>query len=187
MPAFEAVAAGFVAFLIGVAIVKLIRNLWRELQGPPHMRYEPDRSRMVSANVTDLQIYCQDCGAALISARSQDGFNPKTGEPVFSYSRHCPKRTPGPGDKNINCGMRVAQVQVDGAHNHTDVEATKTDCPACVDVMVANGGLTPLQASQLYADAGIKPRRLSDDEMLLQALASGVPSSYQSIYGLKNP
>ena len=176
MPALEAVAAGFVAFLIGAAIVKLIRNIWDEWKGP-EPRYIPDRSRMVSANVTDLQIYCQDCGAALISARHQDGFNPKTGEPVFSYSRHCPKLTPNPTDKNVNCGVRVKASAITGGHNHHDEEVTNTTCPACIDTMVANGGLTALQASQLYADAGIKPPRPETGADLYQAYlaANGGP------------
>lgn len=101
--------------------------------------------------------FCKDCGKPLVSFRSQDGFNPKTGEPAFSYQRACPVGSQDIASGHYRfwpfCGNTTVQLTIPDAHTHAEITATSTECPVCIDQMVKDGVLDYEQAAPLYEKA----------------------------------
>lgn len=154
-------AASFIAaYLVAGVIIRYSsrKRDRRELERPlGSLGWYADPPKEASGN-----LYCRDCGTMYVSVRMQDGFDRKTGEPVFSYQRGCsaglrmnPPRWP-------DCSNRAVQSYVALAHNHPDPTATATTCPVCVDQMVADKVITPLVALKLYSAVKAEPGRRLD-------------------------
>lgn len=165
-----------VLFIIGLDV---ILDRWHERDRRPGFIDQADpRPR-------NIPMFCADCGKAMVSLRSQDGFDMKTGEPVFAYDRACADATNAPGQARRQawpmCGQRVAQGPIPLAHNHVDAEATSMTCPVCIDVMFQNGVLNPEEILKLYSAAGVASRRSNDpyDDLLTQrGYLLSTPSGY---------
>lgn len=115
-----------------------------------------------------LPMFCRDCGKGLISLRTMDGYDDRTGKPIYVYSRACADAG-GPTGAHMSdwpyCGVRTKESAIPHAHNHDAVYLSIT-CPVCLDDMVENGALTTLAAQELYGKAGViraQSRRDSED------------------------
>ena len=120
-------------------------------------RRSQSRSSFAQMMETPDLNFCRDCGKALISYRSQDGFSPLDGSAAFSYTRACPD-----GSQNLAtvkyrtwpfCGVRAGHAPMANAHVHADPTQTSPECPVCIDQMVNDGIIDHEQAAPLYKKA----------------------------------
>lgn len=173
--------------LLGIALGSFITALLRVTIFKPKRDYSwtydvtpvtaPPRPKRVD-------MFCVDCGKTMVSMRSQDGFDPKTGVPVYGYERACPAAT-NPSNVNYSwpaCGNRTKQTAVANAHNHPDPDATTLDCPVCVDMMLENAAIDPKQAIELYLKNGVAS---TPPQMAREYPGGGsvIPTSLGAIFG----
>lgn len=117
---------------------------------------------LIAPKTSKVHMFCRDCGKGMISLRSQDGFNTKTGEPVYSYVRVCAAASVSAPAWPF-CGIRTMQSPMANAHNHPDPTGTSLSCPVCLDVMTQNAGIDQKSAIELYLKTGVISTQPSSD------------------------
>lgn len=176
-------------FPIGVAGVCLFKILKARGERPYPWGFD-------MAYPKPIPMFCPDCGKALVSFRSMDGYNEQTGKPSYSYRRACVdlNRRGGPGTPGAwpYCGARARQQPLAEAHNHENPNETSTDCPVCVDIMLRDGVINFNNARAFLAKTDIRPEPEPNDFDTLYGLAlarSGrpAPPTLTGPYGLISP
>jgi len=172
------VSAVFIVLGVLLLVVAGLRLLSKRSERPERPeRYDAEPSVVAlfrdQVHPPKVQNFCRDCGAQFTTHRTQNGFDPDTGDPKYDFRRQCSnydtalgKRMSMAGKGHVsasflmgpgtwpNCGERK-NARVD-PHNHdrTIVEVT-ADCPACIDQMLRDHIITDQIASDLLRKAGI--------------------------------
>lgn len=153
----EQTVGAILSILAGVgfvwAFVLLGLWLWRRSD----TRAERSARAALSERLNTKQAYCRDCGQRFTMHEHQDGYDTKTGAPLYKQTFYCPDWGNAASLKASsylsyssypNCGV-ATRVPKKPAHLSHGKSVTVAQCPGCVDQMLTDGVINEQQAADL--------------------------------------